>query len=122
MGIAEPLLHAFDFTDTLAQIGTIVNNVDSLLKAEEQNHPDKPVEMNNHGIMLKNVSFSYDGKTEILHDVTATVPEGGITAIGSIRRRKVDNSKADCGILGHKAGRTDDRRKGYKVYSFVAAL
>ena len=60
---------------------TIVNNVDSLLKAEEQNHPDKPVEMNNHGIMLKNVSFSYDGKTEILHDVTATVPEGGITAI-----------------------------------------
>ena len=81
MGIAEPLLHAFDFTDTLAQIGTIVNNVDSLLKAEEQNHPDKPVEMNNHGIMLKNVSFSYDGKTEILHDVTATVPEGGITAI-----------------------------------------
>src|SRR5699024_409533 len=45
LGIAGPLLAAMDFVDSLAKVGTIVGEVDSILNGEEQNHGDNMVKL-----------------------------------------------------------------------------
>ncbi len=81
LGMAAPIVAAFNFVDTLAQVGTIVSQVDEILKAEEQQHGEKPVVFDNYNIELKNVTFGYHDDKEILHDVSLFVPQNGMTAL-----------------------------------------
>lgn len=81
LGMAAPIVAAFNFVDTLAQVGTTVGQVDEILKGEEQNHGDKPAVFAGHDIELKNVSFGYHDDKEILHDVSLTIPAGKMTAL-----------------------------------------
>lgn len=70
LGMAGPIVVAFNFVDTLAQVGTTVSQVDEILKAPEQDHGTAPVELADHGIRIRNVSFAYHEGQEILHDVS----------------------------------------------------
>ncbi len=81
LGMAAPIVAAFNFVDTLAQVGTTVGQVDEILKGEEQDHGDKPAVFAGHDIELKNVSFGYHDDKEILHDVSLTIPAGKMTAL-----------------------------------------
>ena len=81
LGMAAPIVAAFNFVDTLAQVGTTVGQVDEILKAEEQDHGDTPVAFANHDITLQNVSFGYHDDKEILHDISLTIPAGKMTAL-----------------------------------------
>ncbi len=45
LGIADPLLAAMNFMDSLAKIGTIVGTVDEILNGEEQHHSERPVKL-----------------------------------------------------------------------------
>ncbi len=81
LGMAAPIVAAFNFVDTLAQIGTTVSEVDAILKAEEQQHGTENVELGDHSIEVRNVSFGYHDDKEILHDVTLTVPQNSMTAL-----------------------------------------
>lgn len=81
LGMAAPIMAAFNFVDTLAQVGTTVGQVDEILKGEEQDHGDKPAVFAGHDIELKNVSFGYHDDKEILHDVSLTIPAGKMTAL-----------------------------------------
>ena len=81
LGIAAPIVAAFNFVDTLAQMGTAVGQVDAILKAEEQQHGSTPVMFEKHDITFKNVSFGYHNGQEILHDVSLTIPAGKMTAL-----------------------------------------
>ena len=81
LGMAAPIVAAFNFVDTLAQVGTTVGQVDEILNAEEQQHSTTPVTFAGHDIVLDHVSFGYHADKEILHDVSLTIPAGKMTAL-----------------------------------------
>lgn len=81
LGMSAPIVAAFNFVDTLAQVSTTVAQVDEILKAEEQQHGETPVAFAGHGIELQNVSFGYHDGQEILHDVSLSIPQNGMTAL-----------------------------------------
>ena len=81
LGMAAPIVAAFNFVDTLAQVGTTVSQVDEILKAEEQQHGTERVTFENHDIEMKDVSFGYHDDKEILHGVTLSVGQNGMTAL-----------------------------------------
>ncbi len=81
LGMVVPIVAAFNFVDTLAQVGTTVSQVDEILKAKEQAHGSESVNFDDHRIEVKNVSFGYHDDKEILHGVTLSVPQNGMTAL-----------------------------------------
>ena len=81
LGMSAPIVAAFNFVDTLAQVGTTVDQVDEILNAEEQTHAAAPVELNNHDIEVRDVSFGYHEDKEILHHVSLSLPQGSMTAL-----------------------------------------
>ncbi len=81
LGLIGPIIAAFTFTDDLAVLGTNVEEISQLLNAEELNHKDAPVKLEDTGISLRSVSFSYDGTTEVLHDVNFAIRPGTMTAL-----------------------------------------
>ena len=81
LGMSAPIVAAFNFVDTLAQVGTTVAQVDEILQAEEQVHADAPVTFADHSMEMRDVSFSYHDGQEILHDVSLRVPQKGVTAL-----------------------------------------
>lgn len=81
LGIAEPLIAAMNFVDTIATVGTTVASVDELLSAEEQQHGDKEVRIKGTDIELSHVSFGYHEDKNILRDVSLSIPAGSLTAL-----------------------------------------
>ena len=81
LGMAAPIVAAFNFVDTLAQVGTTVSQVDEILKAEEQEHGAQRVEFTDYNIEVKDVSFGYHDGKEILHNISLSVPQNGMTAL-----------------------------------------
>ena len=81
LGLIGPIIAAFTFTDDLAVLGTNVEEISQLLNAEELNHKDTPVKLADTGISLRSVSFSYDGTTEVLHDVNLAIRPATMTAL-----------------------------------------
>ena len=81
LGLIGPIIAAFTFTDDLAVLGTNVEEISQLLNAEELNHKETPVKLEDTGISLRSVSFSYDGTTEVLHDVNLAIRPGTMTAL-----------------------------------------
>ena len=81
LGMSAPIVAAFNFVDTLAQVKTTVEQVDEILKAEEQAHSDTPVTFADHDIAVQDVSFGYHDDEEILHHVSLTIPQNSMTAL-----------------------------------------
>ena len=81
LGMSAPIVAAFNFVDTLAQVTTTVAQVDEILKAEEQAHPDSPVHFDGHNIEIKDVRFGYHDGQEILHGVSMHIPQNSMTAL-----------------------------------------
>ncbi len=81
LGMSAPIVAAFNFVDTLAQVGTTVAQVDEILGAEEQEHGETPVAFTSHDIEVKDVSFGYHEDKEILHGVSLSIPQNGMTAL-----------------------------------------
>ena len=105
LGMAAPIVAAFNFVDTLAVVGTTVGQIDEILKGEEQAHADKPVAFTNHDITLQNVSFGYHDDKEILHDVSLTIPAGKMTAlVGPSGSGKSTLAKLAAGFWDVKTG------------------
>lgn len=81
LGMAAPIVAAFNFVDTLAQVGTTVSQIDEILKAEEQVHSAQSVSFNDHSIKVNNVSFGYSDDNEILHGISLSIPQNSMTAL-----------------------------------------
>ena len=81
LGLIGPIIAAFTFTDDLAVLWTNVEEISQLLNAEELNHKETPIKLEDTGISLRSVSFSYDGTTEVLHDVNLAIHPGTMTAL-----------------------------------------
>lgn len=80
LGIMSPLLSAMYYTDDIAKIGIIVNEIGDILDEPEQIRPEKPVHLNGTDIKLAEVTFSY-GESEILHGINLEIPSGSVTAL-----------------------------------------
>ena len=105
LGMSAPIVAAFNFVDTLAQVGTTVGQVDEILKAEEQAHAAQPVTFENHAIEVKNVSFGYHDDQEILHDVSLSIPQNRMTAlVGPSGSGKSTLAKLIAGFWDVKSG------------------
>ena len=81
LGMSAPIVAAFNFVDTLAQVGTTVAQVDEILGAEEQAHAETLVVFPDHDIEVRNVSFGYHADKEILHGVSLSIPQNSMTAL-----------------------------------------
>jgi len=81
LGMAAPIVAAFNFVDTLALVGTTVSQVDEILNSEEQEHGTKPVKLTDRRIEVSNVSFGYHDDKEILHGVSLSIPQNSMTAL-----------------------------------------
>lgn len=104
LGIAGPLLAAMDFVDSLAKVGTIVGQVDSILNSKEQ-HGMTPVSFDSMDIRLGHVSFGYHADQEILHDVSLAIPSGTVTAfVGPSGSGKSTIAKLIAGFWDVKKG------------------
>lgn len=69
LGLITPLLTLGSYTDDLATVGTIVDEVEGILQEPEVARPDHTLERpHDHSVELRGVSFSY-GEREVLHDV-----------------------------------------------------
>ena len=62
LGLIGPIVAAFTFTDDLAVLGTNVEEISQLLNAEDMNHKDTPVKLEDTGISLRSVSFPMTGQ------------------------------------------------------------
>lgn len=84
MGIVGPILAAVSYTDSIAQVGTIVDEVCEILDAPELIRPTEEQKLDELTIQLDHVSFAYqrNGATDqqILKDVSLTLPPNTITA------------------------------------------
>ena len=81
LDMSAPIVAAFNFVDTLAQVGTTVDQVDEFLNTEEQEHGEAPVSVESHNIEVQNISFGYHDDQEILHGVSLSIPQNGMTAL-----------------------------------------
>lgn len=81
LGMAAPIVAAFNFVDTLAQVNTTVAQVDEILKAEEQEHAAENVAFADHNLEVKDVFFGYHAEQEILHGVSLSIPQNSMTAL-----------------------------------------
>ena len=105
LGMSAPIVAAFNFVDTLAQVGTTVSQVDEILKAEEQDHGETPVTFENYNIEVKDVSFGYHEGQEILHGVTLSLPQHSMTAlVGPSGSGKSTIAKLIAGFWDVKSG------------------
>ena len=105
LGMSAPIVAAFNFVDTLAQVGTTVGQVDEILNAEEQTHSETPVAFADHTIEIKDVSFGYHDGQEILHNVSLTIPQGKMTAlVGPSGSGKSTIAKLVAGFWDVKSG------------------
>ncbi|ATW26938.1 ABC transporter ATP-binding protein [Candidatus Formimonas warabiya] len=80
LGIMAPLLSAMYYTDDIAKIGTIMDDIGLVLDEPEQIRPTSRASLKGTGIVLQEVSFGY-GDTEVLHGVNLRIPAGSVTAL-----------------------------------------
>lgn len=81
MGTIGPILAASNFVDSLAQTGTIIESIETILEAKEQHHPQKEVKLKDSTIELKHVSFSYEeGNERVLKDINVKIEKGTVNA------------------------------------------
>lgn len=83
LSIVGPILAATGFTDSLAMVGTIVGQIESILEGPELVRPDEEVELQDLTIAFRNVCFSYHKDTEkqALENLNLIIQPGTITAL-----------------------------------------
>jgi len=81
MGFAIPLIKLAEFADGIKLVVSAEKNIHKMLSERElpiKHNGEKP---NNCDMTFEKVTFSYDGKTDVLKNVSFTVPEGRQMAI-----------------------------------------
>lgn len=82
LSIVAPIIKIVNYTDNLAISNTVIESVETILNAPEQNHPDKKVEFNDTTIEMKNVHFNYnDVNGEVLKGINLIIKPGTKTAL-----------------------------------------
>ena len=67
--------------EQLTYMAANLKPIQEFLSTPEQKRPNITVQLKEHSFVFERVGFSYDGKTEVLHDVSFTARPGTVTAI-----------------------------------------
>lgn len=81
MGFAVPLIKLAEFADGIKVVVHAEQNVHSILSERELSVKQDGVKPQNCDLTFEKVTFSYDGKTDVLQNISFTVPEGRSLAI-----------------------------------------
>ena len=80
-GVMQPLITAFSYTDDIAQVKTIVDEIAEVLSGEDMQRPRTAERLPaDNAIELKDVRFAYHNK-EVLHGVNLHVAPGTVNAL-----------------------------------------
>ena len=80
-GVMQPLITAFSYTDDIAQVKTIVDEIAEVLSGEDMQRPTTAERLPaDNAIELKDVRFAYHDK-EVLHGVNLHVAPGTVNAL-----------------------------------------
>lgn len=80
LGIIGPIISAVMFTDNIAQVGTTLSEIGSVLDQPELVRPAEGKTVSGNDLAVRGIHFSYH-EDEILHDVSFTLPAGAVTAL-----------------------------------------
>lgn len=80
LGIMPPIVAAFSYTDDLAKIRVVVDDITSVLDRPELVRPSQPVRLDGYEVELKDVCFGYNEK-QVLNDVNLNIRPGAVTAL-----------------------------------------
>ncbi len=80
LGFTPPLIQAIKYTDQIASMGTVMNEVSALLALETLKRPRDHQDISSYDIELKHVSFAYQDKS-VLHQVNLKAKANEMTAI-----------------------------------------
>lgn len=80
LGIMQPLYMALSYTDDIAKIGTITDDIAVVLNESEQIRPDERVSMEGSAVEFCGVRFSYKD-TEVIKGLDLVIDEGSFTAL-----------------------------------------
>lgn len=67
--------------EQLSYMAANLNPIQEFLATPEQERPQTPVSLGSREFCFERVGFSYDGKTEVLHDISFSAKPGNVTAI-----------------------------------------
>ena len=80
-GVMQPLITAFSYTDDIAQVKTIVDEVAEVLSGEDMQRPESAEKLPaDNSVELKDVRFAYHDK-EVLHGVSLHIEPGTVNAL-----------------------------------------
>ena len=80
-GVMQPLITAFSYTDDIAQVKTIVDEIAEVLSGEDMQRPRTAERLPaDNAIELKDVRFAYHDK-EVLHGVNLHIAPGTVNAL-----------------------------------------
>lgn len=80
LGIMPPIITAFSYTDDLAKIKVVVDDIASVLALPELARPQQPANPDGYEIELKDVCFGYN-EQQVLHNVNLNIKPGAVTAL-----------------------------------------
>ncbi|MDO4355185.1 MAG: ABC transporter ATP-binding protein [Clostridia bacterium] len=67
--------------EQLTYMSANLKPIQEFLATPEQRRPETPVDLGERAFVFSHVGFSYDGRTDVLHDVNFTAAPGQVTAI-----------------------------------------
>ena len=76
-----PLMTSMNYTDSLAIAGTIIGEIESILSEKELIRPEAEADLKNFDIELSDVTFSYNGKENVLENINLQIKSGTVTAL-----------------------------------------
>ena len=81
-GLITPIIQVMSYNDDFAKLGTIINQVVSIIDGEEMARPsENKAEPKGHTIEFKDVHFGYTKDVEVLHGVSGVFKEGTVNAL-----------------------------------------
>lgn len=79
--VTAPVLKLRNFSENMNVITEGVNRLDAVLDEKAVSEPEHSAMVSGYDITFENVSFSYDGKQQTLHDVSFTAAQGTVLAL-----------------------------------------
>lgn len=81
LGFIAPLMKIAMAGEEITMMSGSLGEITAFLQTPELKRPDTPAALQGHSYSFENVSFSYDDKKEVLHDITFRTIPGTMTAI-----------------------------------------
>ena len=122
-GLITPIIQMMAYNDDMAKMGTIIDEVVSIIDAEEMPRPKvSEAEPKDNTIKFKDIHFGYTKDTEVLHGVSGEFKEGTFNALvgpsggGKSTIAKLIASFFDVGSGSITLGGVDIRKLSLEAY------